>query len=216
MPTLWTFGDSLTERFNPDLEWSNSYIKWKGYVPKVYGNFVSETIGYELKNFGKAGSDNYSIFEEFCKSYKNIKDEDIVIIGWSHCERFRFVNKENKWVSFVSNFKNYLNNFDWISENTINEILINRMNYKYIQEVNNWISFINLACVDKKIIHWSTAKDKEALNTHHFCNMERISTETNNLINDAHFSEKGQSELSEELLKAIQSGDSGVKISRLI
>ena len=42
MATVWTFGDSLTERYNPDFKWSRDYIEWKGYVPKVYGNFVSE------------------------------------------------------------------------------------------------------------------------------------------------------------------------------
>jgi hypothetical protein len=216
MATVWTFGDSLTERFNPKYEWSRDYIEWKGYVPKVYGNFVSEMLNYDLQNLGKGGSDNYTIFETFCKEYQNIADDDIVIIGWSYFERFRLVNIANKWNSVLSNYQNPLNNFDCISEGTINEILINRTNYKYIEEVDNWIKFINLACINKKIFHWSFNKVETVLNAHIFNNMEKIAIETSGLINDAHLSERGQKQLADELLKAIEIGDSGVKKKKLI
>ena len=41
MATVWAFGDSLTEAFSPNFKWTKEYIEWKGYTPKVYGNFVS-------------------------------------------------------------------------------------------------------------------------------------------------------------------------------
>ena len=216
MATVWTFGDSFTERYNPNQKWAKEYMDWKGYLPKVYGNFISEMLNYNLKNLGKAGSDNYSIFEEFCKSYKNIKDDDIVIIGWSYFGRFRLANKGNTWISLVPNFNNHLNSFDSISENTINEILINRTNSIYIEEVNNWIKFISLACSNKKIIHWSTLKGEGELNTHHFFQMEKIYEETDGLINDTHYSENGQKELADKILNALAKGDNGVKTNKLI
>jgi lysophospholipase L1-like esterase len=216
MATVWTFGDSLTEGFNPNQKWAKEYIDWKGYTPKAYGNFVSEILNCNLKNLGKAGSDNYSIFETFCKEYQNIEDDDFVIIGWSSCNRFRLANKENKWTSLVPNFENYLNNFDCISENTINEILINRTNYRYIQEVNNWIKFISLACFNKKIIHWSTIKGEGELNTHHFFQMEKIYEETDGLISDNHFSEKGQMHLADEIIHVLSKNDFGIKTNKLI
>jgi hypothetical protein len=216
MATVWTFGDSYTERYNPHQKWAKEYIDWKGYIPKVYANFVSEMLNYNLKNMGKAGSDNYSIFEEFCKAYQYIKDDDIIIIGWSSYNRFRLANKENKWTSLVPNFKNFLNNFDFISENTVNEILINRTNQIYIEEVNNWIKFISLACSNKKIIHWSTVKGKGELNTHHFFQMEKIDEETGGLVNDSHYSENGQKELADKILNALANGDNGVKTNKLI
>lgn len=216
MATVWTFGDSLTERFNPELEWSNSYIKWKGYVPKVYGDFVSEMLNYDLQNLGKAGCDNYSIFETFCKAYPNIKDGDVVIIGWTSPVRFRLVDKNGEWNSLVPSFENYIQIFDGISEDTINQIMVNRDHSKYIDEVNNWISFINLVCINKKIVQWNTIKGEGELNTYHFFEMEKIITETNGEVNDMHFSENGQMELSKKLLNIILNKDGITNTNKLI
>jgi hypothetical protein len=216
MATLWTFGDSLTEQFNPELEWSNSYIKWKGYMPKVYGNFVSEMLNYDLQNLGKAGSDNYTIFETFCKTYPNIQDGDVVIIGWTSPVRFRLVDKKGEWKPLVPSFENFLPIFDGISQNTINEILINRDHAKYVDEVNNWIGFINSACVNKKIVQWDTIKGEGELNTYHFFEMEKIRTETNGEVNDSHFSENGHREMSKELLQIILNKDGVTNTRKLI
>jgi hypothetical protein len=216
MATVWTFGDSLTERFNPKYEWSKDYIEWKGYVPKVYGNFVSEMLNYDLQNLGKAGCDNYTIFETFCKTYPLIKDDDIIIIGWTFVGRFRFVSDEGNWVTLNPNYTNYLDNLNFISKNTIDEIFVNRTNYKYIDEVNNWISFINAVCINKKIIHWDTIKGEGELNTHHFFEMETIKKETKGLIDDLHFSEPGQLILASNILKALANSDNGVKTNKLI
>jgi hypothetical protein len=216
MATVWTFGDSLTERFNPKLEWSNSYIKWKGYVPKVYGNFVSEMLNYDLNNLGKAGCDNYTIFETFCKAYPNIKDGDVIIIGWTSPVRFRLVDKYGEWNSLVPSFENYIQIFDGISDTTINQIMVNRDHTKYVDEVNNWIAFINLVCVNKKVVQWDTIKGNGELNTYHFFEMEKIITETNGEVNDLHFSENGQMELSKKLLNIILNKDGITNTNKLI
>lgn len=203
MATVWTFGDSMTERYNPAYKWSRDYIDWKGYVPKVYGNFVSEMLNYDLQNLGVAGCDNYTIFERFCNAYPKIQDGDIVIIGWTSSIRFRLVDKNGQWKSLVPNFENHIPNFNSISESTINETLINRDHKKYIDEVNNWIGFIDSACVNKKIIHWDTIKGDGEFNTYHFFEMEKIREETNGECNDSHFSENGQKELAVNLIDAM-------------
>lgn len=217
MATIWTFGDSLTERYNPAFKWSKDYIEWKGYVPKVYGNFISEMLGYDLKNLGKAGCDNYTIYDTFCKTYPLIKEDDLVIIGWTSSLRFRMVNKMGNWTSLHPNFDNYLKDFEHLSENTLNEMFINRQNTNYTDEVNTWINFINTACIDKKIIHWSTIKGGDGeLNTFHMFGMERIDAETKGLINDAHFSEKGQEQLAFELIDIFMNKQKLVKSNKLI
>lgn len=216
MATVWTFGDSLTERYNPDFKWSRDYIEWKGYVPKVYGNFVSEMLNYDLKNLGKAGCDNYTIFETFCNTYPLIKDDDIIIIGWTGVGRFRLVDKFNGWTTLNPNFDNYLDGFKFISKNTVDEIFINRENIKYTDEVNSWIKFINTSCINKNIVHWSTIKGQGELDTFHFFEMERISKETDGLINDAHFSEKGQQEMGLEMVDIIINKKQLVKSNKLI
>jgi hypothetical protein len=216
MATIWTFGDSLTERFNPKYEWSKEYINWKGYQPKVYGNFVSELLNYDLQNLGKAGCDNYTILQTFCNTYPLIKDGDVVIIGWTFVGRFRCVSDEGKWVTLNPNYTNYLDNLNFISKNTIDEIFVNRTNYNYIEEVNSWISFINSACVNKKIIHWDTVKGDGELNTHHFFEMEKIATETNGEINDLHFSENGHQQIGLKLLDIIFNKDGITNTNKLI
>lgn len=216
MATVWTFGDSLTERYNDRDEWSKQYIKWKGYVPKVYGDFVSGMLNYDLQNLGKAGCDNYTIFETFCKTYPLIQNEDIVIIGWTSCARFRLINKFNEWGTLNPNFENRLKDFEYLSKDTVNEIFANRTHIEYTNEVNSWISFINSACVGKKIIHWNTIKGDGELNTYHFFEMETINTETNGLINDYHFSEKGQKHLASEIIDIIFNKEKLIKASKII
>ena len=151
MATVWTFGDSFTERYSSTSKWSKDYIEWKGYSPKVYGNFVSETLNCNLQNMGKASSDNYTIFETFCNKYSSINDNDVIIIGWSSYLRFRIVNKWNAWETIIPNFNTYLENFESISNDTLNEMLLNRENPRYINELNNFIEFINTICSNKKV-----------------------------------------------------------------
>jgi hypothetical protein len=214
MATIWTFGDSLTERFNSKEQWAKDYIEWKGYVPKVYGNFISENLNYELQNKGIAGSDNYTILQTFCNSYELIQPNDIILIGWTSCYRFRLVTKYNKWSPLHPNFDNYLKNFNNLSKNTIDEILINRDNIQYVDEVNSWIRFINKACVNNKVIHWNHYHNN--LDTFYFVNFERIRDETNGIVNDSHFSETGQKHLSNELLNIITTDTKIVKTKSLI
>ena len=199
----------------PTWGWSKDYIEWKGYTPKVYGNFVSEGLGYELKNLGKGGSDNYAIFEAFCRAYPLIHDDDIILIGWSSCLRFRLANKHGKWTQILPNFDNYIQDIPYLSENTADEILVNRSSVKYIEEVNSWIDFINAACNTKKIIHW-THFDKK-LNAFYFVDgIERIRNETNGLIDDSHFSENGHKEVSKELLHIIENNISFKSTKKII
>jgi hypothetical protein len=104
----------------------------------------------------------------------------------------------------------------YISKNTIDEIFINRTHSKYIDEVNGWIEFINKLCENIPIVHWSTIKGEGELNTHHFFEMERIYTETNGIVNDTHFSEEGQKQLSDKIINALVRGNKGIKPNKLI
>jgi hypothetical protein len=202
MSTLWTFGDSLTEGFKSTDLWATTYVKWKGYVPMTYGQIISKELDLELINLGKGGSDNYTIFESFIKNIDNIKDGDIVIIGWSEVGRFRLANKSNTWTSFVPNFDNNLTNMENISNQTLNEICVNRLSDIYINEVNIWIRFIKNIIKHFKIINWSTF-NRGKINGIYVNEIEKITNETKGIIKDAHFSENGQKQLSEILLSKI-------------
>jgi hypothetical protein len=202
MNTLWTFGDSLTDGFRSNDTWAKTYVDWKGYIPLTYGEIISKELNYELINLGKGGSDNNLIFESFIKNIDNIKDGDIVIIGWSDIGRFRLATKLNTWISFVPNFNNNLTNMENISNQTIMEVFVNRLSDVYTDEVNIWINFIKKTIKNFKIINWSTFNQGK-INGIYVNEIERIIDETNGLIKDAHFSERGQKQLSEILLNKI-------------
>ncbi len=202
--TLWTFGDSFTESYLPKddcivTHWRHHYIDWKGYVPKVYGEFLSERWGMELKNYGMGSWDNYSIFESFCKVVNQIKEEDIVIFGWSSPERYRIIGNSGFWKQMAPSYDRSYEVGHNLSESTIDELFVNRTHIKYADEVNNWIKLINFALKDVSVIHWTPFKTN--INVPLINNLETIKQETNSFVNDGHFSENGQKELSHMLEK---------------
>jgi hypothetical protein len=223
---IWTFGDSFTESFNVPKtfgshDWRLEYVRWLGRMPKVYGEIMSEKLNYELVNLGKSGSCNDSIFETICLNINKIKDNDIVIIGWSSPLRFRLASEmdNENWVNILpfykkvrigeGNSKTLFKNS--ISDNTLDEIFYNRKSVRYIDEVLYKTQMINKALNKNKVIHWSPF-------TEYFSEVKSISEctkivdETNGKINDPHFSEKGHIELSEKLLKMLEFYDKKYKI----
>lgn len=198
MATVWTFGDSFTAPLSEDYDWSNQYIKWKGYTPKVYADIISEKLNLDSNNLGVGGCDNYSIFQSFCDVSDKIKNDDIVIFGWSSPIRFRLARNERRWETFLPNYSKNYTEIDGISIDTVNEMLVNRGSIKFVEEVNSWIKLINLTLKDITHVHWTTF-DKR-LNAHMIRGLEEIRRETNGLIDDGHFSEKGHVEISEKLM----------------
>ena len=201
MATLWTFGDSLTAGFSKDYEWSKSYIEWKGYQPKVYGDFISEKLDLNFVNLGRGASDNYTIFEIFCNAINKFNDGDMVVFGWTSPIRFRLANKKNNWASLLPSYSGNYSSIRDISVDNIQEMFIHRENVRFCIEVNNWIKLIDNFLENKniKIIHWTAFDNRLTVNF--FRDLETITEETNNLIVDPHFSENGHHILAERLIK---------------
>ncbi len=216
MATLWTFGDSFTESFLPKedckvIHWRHHYINWKGYVPKVYGEFLSERLGMKLMNFGMGSSDNYSIFESFCKNVNHIEKDDLVIFGWSDAVRFRMTDGSGGWHSFTPCFREDSVPAEYMDRDSIDKILANRTNPRYEEEVNIWINAINKFLNYTTVIHWTSFKS--SINaTYIYPGLQTIKSETNGQVNDAHFSENGQ----EELSKILQAKYSRIKNKEFI
>jgi hypothetical protein len=205
MKTLWTFGDSFTEAFGDKYEWSKSYIKWKGYRPKVYGEVIADRLGIDLKNIGQGGCDNYTILERVCENVDKIKDGDLIIIGWTSPIRFRLVGEDEKtWYSLIPNFNNNTDCFGkMISKSTLNEIFVNRDTKPYEHEVVHWIKLLNKTFKSNIITHWTPAM--HGTNLWNFGQYNRIVTETNGEVNDGHYSEMGHIELANILISIIDS-----------
>lgn len=202
--TLWTFGDSFTQSYtNNTAEWIRNYCDWKGFTPKVYGEIISEKLDIELKNLGVGGYDNYSIFQSVCDSAKDIKSNDIIIIGWSAVSRFRLVSKSNVWIPIMPKWS-YEKNFEFVSQSSIEEIIVNRESELYKDEVRSWIKILTHAFPNNIVINWDWVSDGVAPN--YFGNLMNIRRETNGLIDDGHYSEEGQIQLANELLSMISNG----------
>ncbi len=205
MKRLWTFGDSFTEGYNEKHEWSKNYIKWKGYTPKVYGEVIADRLDIDLKNIGQGGSDNYTILERVCENVDKIKDDDLIIIGWSNPVRFRLVGQDEKtWRFLVPNFDNKIDSFGkMISQSTLDEIFVNRDTSPYQHEVIHWIKLLNKTFKTNTIIHWTHAM--HGTNLWNFGQCNRIITETKGEVNDGHYSEIGHIELADALMSIMDS-----------
>lgn len=203
--TLWTFGSSNTIPFNKLAYGGEEYIKWKGYIPKIWPEIIAEKLDLELKNLAIGGCDNYTIFELICETINKIKEGDLIIIAWTSELRFRMVSEidDNKWEYIIPNFDNTDTNFKkTISKNTLNEILYNRKSKKYIDEVGNWTRLIDKAFHMNKVVHWSNFIKHTYIHRINYC--EKINAETNGEIDDLHFSEKGNIQLVDVLMNIIE------------
>lgn len=209
MSCVWTFGDSFTAPYNPNFIWSNDYINWKGGQPKVYADFMGEMLGMDVKNMGIGGSDNYTIFESFCKNVREIKEEDILVFGWTGLHRFRVPkkNSNDEWKSIILSsfdgeeqiFKNINFSYD-----TIREIIVNRDNDLYMDEINWWMYMIEHVMKPRKCLFWSPFKPVNKLKVLNFGKLETIRMETNGHIDDNHFSENGHKKIASLLIEHIK------------
>lgn len=196
MPNLFVYGCSNSESFDTKVTWAIKYVKWKGFVPKCYGQLISEELKINLINYSKSGTNNHSIFQKICETIKNINEDDMVIVQWTDNSRFRLVNDLNEWVDFYPNSVDTIKNFENVSKETITELMVNRTNTKYFEELKSWELIIRQTLNKTKLVFWSPFKE---FNSYH--SLERIKTETNNEIDDNHLSENGHKEIYKILLE---------------
>lgn len=196
MNTLHTFGCSFTAPFDPARKEYKDYMDFRGGTfPKIWPELLSKKMGLKLSNQGVGGSSNYDIFQSFCDNVDKIKKGDVVIISWSFKERFRIVNE--KYDLFVKIGTGYEVVVPNISKNTINEILCNRMDQKWCEEVYSWEKVIKKLSelIGFKLFFWSL---DDSFKEHNGLIMlfgeigaETINAETNGVVPDFHFGEIG-------------------------
>lgn len=210
MNKLWIFGDNNSAIFGKTKERRFKYYKEyrNGLFPKSWSELLSNTLGYDLRNMAVSGQSNYDIFDMFCKCVEQIQKDDIVIIGWGYVQRFRLVDEfTNSFVTIRPNqFKEeHINNpflLNGVDINVVNSIVNNRSNSEWMNEVYNWESVINLLSklIGFKLIYWTFDTDLNKsyyISTDNFREMlisngaEDFTMETNGLLVDTNFGEKG-------------------------
>lgn len=164
MKNLWTFGCSYTAEYYP-VDNPNSpsvydkFKKWRGgNLPPTWPTLLSQKLNFKINNMAKGGSSNYAIFNQFIDVCEKIESGDILIFGWTGVARFQMANiKENIFKQILPNQNDY-ELYTLMSNQTIDEILVNRSNDVWCTEVMNWIKFINLFCdkINTKVFHWTS------------------------------------------------------------
>lgn len=192
MKKLWVFGDSFSIPFSSDFPWCQEYCKFKGYVPKTYGEIIAQKLNLELHNHSVGGCDNNTIIEKFTNNCLDINPRDIVIVGWTSPYRFRLYSEKIDTWQIVSPTPTPLHlNFEMISKQTIEEILVNRGNQIYVEELNNWEKLLSFSLIGTNHFfwRWSEMMGRKQI--------QSIYEETNGLIQDSHYSENGHAIISE-------------------
>jgi hypothetical protein len=208
---IWIFGDSFSTPFGDKTvfeSWSKNYINHKGYIPKTFGDIISEQLGTEVKHISRGGIGNDYIFEIIYENTPFINKDDIVIIGWSSLLRFRLVNCNNRWIDMVpnSNFESVLKTLPNISQNTLDEMFINRSLNLYENELIKRRNFINWLFRDNILIQWTPFYEQFKFISG-FNGINTIIKETNGEIDDGHYSEMGHMELSKKFMDLILNKD---------
>ena len=216
--TIWAFGDSFTDSYKPPengyKDWRHTYINWKGYAPKNYVEIISEELGLPLINKAEGGRDNNFIFEEFCKVCEYIKPDDIVIFGWTTKERLRLVKKDNKWGYFNPGlifdepwFQGMkLEDYEFISKETIWELMFNKKSNLISSEIMHWIKLINLLLKDMRVFHWCWHPSLQIHNIFNAPKYETIEDETGGEIIDNHWSEESHKIFAKFLIEKLSEG----------
>ena len=176
MNTLHTFGDSYTEGHPEDCTFP-PFIEWKkfrgGTLPKSWVELLGEKMGMNILNHARGGNSNCQIFEDVCKHSQNFTKRDIVIINWTYKSRFRWSSFEtlpdgnpqyfdkygkpcDSWRRMATN--EYNKDYDFITKETKNEILTNRMSKLYSDEIYQYMNLLEQYSKSKEfyIYFWST------------------------------------------------------------
>ncbi len=180
---------------NPDMK---KYYEYRGgNFPSTWSELLARNLKLELVNTAKWGSDNYRIFETFCNKIDEIEDSDTVIIGWSGVSRFSLYSEKYNILSSVNAWSANINDeFVDISKQTVDELLINRDNSRWIEEVYSWMKIIEKLSklIGFRVYFWSFFNEfQELYIAHDIIKLggEHIITETNGEVANYHLGERG-------------------------
>jgi mRNA-degrading endonuclease RelE of RelBE toxin-antitoxin system len=159
--SLWSFGCSFTAEYHPiDNDPPNTYDlykKWKGgNLPDIWPTLLSKKLNLVNQNKGSGAISNYRIFYNFCDYCNQIKENDTVIVQWTSPYRFLFAD-DLHFLNDILPSVHYSN----YNMNTIEDILVNRTNSVWVQELIHFTKIINELCKEKgaKVFYWAYNED---------------------------------------------------------
>jgi hypothetical protein len=176
MNRIHAFGDSYTEGQPMDCTFP-PFVEWKklrgGTLPKCWVELLGEKMDMNISNHGRGGNSNYHTFEEVCKHSSKFNKGDIVIINWTYKTRFRWAsfekhsngepkyfdkqgNPSDYWRRMATN--EYIEDYEFITKETKNEILKNRISNLYSEELYVYENLLEQYSKSKgfDLFFWST------------------------------------------------------------
>jgi len=235
---LWTFGCSFTQSLKSmaneytgggDYHIFQKYINdfLHGECPPSWPDILSEKLSLNLKNKGRYGSSNETIFSTFINHFSQIKPGDVVIIEWTFLSRFRTPNIKNEWIDVQPNIKIIEESI--INQQCIDQILVARERKLYFEEICKLSEFLyeisksvgfdfyiwhlfdvsyfgGLREYEKKYnLDWEQSILHTAKTEHDkvYDDMFSIENATKGKINDGHLSKEGHEFLAEMIYKDI-------------
>jgi hypothetical protein len=87
---------------------------------------LSTKLGLVLRNEATSGASNQTIFHSFISHMDSIQSEDIIIIGWSHVQRFRVSELSNRFcdIKISDKVPKYLEGI--FEQDALNQFIVNR------------------------------------------------------------------------------------------
>ena len=183
MRTLWIFGDSYSESWKGVLMRTESYpqvqyCKHLDRIPHHFAETFTKIINSnkgpkidQVKNYALGGFDNYTILQTISYHIREIKKDDIVLVGWSSIARWRFIVEENSkrengpWMrenhpSFDPSWLPASPSFGKEEESDkkmhpfIEKQTVRRMCYATLKEISDWQNLLKLV-LPKDTVFWT-------------------------------------------------------------
>lgn len=158
---VYSFGDSFTAGIGCDRVWEESQLgnhpKWdtmtdseksiqRGSVANFRENNsftkkFSDSIGFDSKNFGKAGNSNSNIVQDIVSHSHLFNDGDVVLVGWSSPLRDKVTfwpDNPLHWISSSKKVRKYFEEVGKTFQIDINNPEYKNKNYKNKIEIERF------------------------------------------------------------------------------
>ena len=183
---IYVFGDSFSENYKNYREGFDrssyiwKYIEYLGRDMAMYTDLLSEYFNQPIDNYSIGGISNEHIFMLFMENYSKIKEDDVIVFGWTDVTRISV--PLNLYGSYIWRSNIYPN--DFLSEKSCDEIRVMRNHELYKKKLLGTINFIDEILPNNTTIHWTWSPIPNDYPL-------TIKKETNGFIDDSHYSEEG-------------------------
>lgn len=193
----WFFGDSFTYGFG--CKPGHEYYKFTiNRVGKIWTTIVSEHLHLHEKNMSISGASNLCIINTILENIKYINKGDYVFIGSTHPSRFLIPDIT---INKISSIKNY----EYKSNSNEYKIIYDYTNMFIFPFEDMWENYYNNQYLNLKSIIRDKGADVLFWKHSKWWDYEIIKNETNNEIDDPHWTWDSHHKMADWVLNNLNS-----------